>query len=166
MPCERGSDDLPPTAGEDYLPGPGQRPGSVQQCCDRSGRHADRHRPLLHRGRRPGNSIFYFGVIFFALNLVSNQLKPLRNAPVFQEWLARREAVAWRADLHGIHRAGAIQQCHHRRGDSSGAAGNIAGRCGDSHCDGLQHRDHLDWTDGQPWDETNCMGHGRRESLF
>lgn len=48
-----------------------------------------------------GKSIFYFGVIFFALNLVSNQLKPLSNAPVFQEWLARAE-TPWLGVLIGL----------------------------------------------------------------
>jgi Na/Pi-cotransporter len=48
-----------------------------------------------------GKSIFYFGLIFFALNLVSNHLKPLSNAPAFQEWLARAEAP-WLGVLVGL----------------------------------------------------------------
>jgi phosphate:Na+ symporter len=48
-----------------------------------------------------GKAIFYFGVIFFALNLVSDKLKPLSDAPVFQEWLGRAEAP-WLGVLIGL----------------------------------------------------------------
>jgi phosphate:Na+ symporter len=48
-----------------------------------------------------GKAVFYFGLIFFALNLVSTHLKPLSNAPVFQEWLGRAEAP-WLGVLVGM----------------------------------------------------------------
>jgi Na/Pi-cotransporter len=48
-----------------------------------------------------GKAVFYFGLIFFALNLVSTHLKPLSNAPVFQEWLGRAEAP-WLGVLVGL----------------------------------------------------------------
>ena len=48
-----------------------------------------------------GKAIFYFGVIFFALNLVSDRLKPLSEVPAFREWLGRAEAP-WLGVLVGI----------------------------------------------------------------
>jgi Na/Pi-cotransporter len=48
-----------------------------------------------------GKAVFYFGLIFFALNLVSTHLKPLSDAPVFQEWLGRAEAP-WLGVLVGM----------------------------------------------------------------
>jgi Na/Pi-cotransporter len=48
-----------------------------------------------------GKGIFYFGVIFFALNLVSDKLKPLSAAPLFHEWLGRAEAP-WLGVIVGI----------------------------------------------------------------
>jgi Na/Pi-cotransporter len=48
-----------------------------------------------------GKAIFYFGVIFFSLNLISTHLKPLADAPVFQEWLGRAEAP-WLGVLVGM----------------------------------------------------------------
>lgn len=35
-----------------------------------------------------GKAVFYFGMIFFALDLISTELKPLRDHPVFAEWVA------------------------------------------------------------------------------
>lgn len=35
-----------------------------------------------------GKSVFYFGLIFFALDLISAELKPLQQEPLFIEWLA------------------------------------------------------------------------------
>ncbi len=35
-----------------------------------------------------GKAVFYFGMIFFALDLISNELKPISNHPVFVEWIA------------------------------------------------------------------------------
>lgn len=35
-----------------------------------------------------GKAVFYFGLIFFTLDLISAELKPLRDQPVFAEWLA------------------------------------------------------------------------------
>jgi len=39
-----------------------------------------------------GKSIFYFGLIFFALDLISAGIKPLREQPEFEEWLALADA--------------------------------------------------------------------------
>jgi phosphate:Na+ symporter len=48
-----------------------------------------------------GRAIFYFGFIFFALDLVSESLEPLQNAPWVLELLARAE-VPWMGLLIGI----------------------------------------------------------------
>lgn len=40
------------------------------------------------RARIAGKVVFYFGLIFFSLDLISNGLKPLQQAPAFQQWLA------------------------------------------------------------------------------
>src|SRR5215471_8478126 len=39
-----------------------------------------------------GKAVFYFGLIFFALDLISGTLKPLQEQPVFSEWLALAQA--------------------------------------------------------------------------
>lgn len=48
-----------------------------------------------------GKSVFYFGLIFFALNLVAIGLKPLSHVPAFQEWLTRSE-TPWLGVLIGM----------------------------------------------------------------
>jgi Na/Pi-cotransporter len=48
-----------------------------------------------------GKAVFYFGAIFFALSLISDKLKPLSDAPAFQEWLGRAEAP-WLGVLVGM----------------------------------------------------------------
>jgi Na/Pi-cotransporter len=48
-----------------------------------------------------GRAIFYFGFIFFALDLVSESLEPLQNAPWVLDLLARAE-VPWMGLLIGI----------------------------------------------------------------
>lgn len=35
-----------------------------------------------------GKAVFYFGLIFLALDLISAELKPLQNHPLFRDWLA------------------------------------------------------------------------------
>jgi Na/Pi-cotransporter len=47
-----------------------------------------------------GKAAFYFGLIFLALDLVSNELGPLRENPAFAGWLALAEAP-WRGVLIG-----------------------------------------------------------------
>lgn len=47
---------------------------------------------LPHRVKLLGKSVFYFGLIFFALDLISEQLKPLQQEPLFMEWLALAQA--------------------------------------------------------------------------
>lgn len=42
--------------------------------------------------RVAGRSVFYFGVIFFALDLVSASLAPVRDSPRLLEWLALAES--------------------------------------------------------------------------
>jgi phosphate:Na+ symporter len=39
------------------------------------------------RAKVLGEAIFYFGLIFFALDLIAHQLEPLRQLPAFREWL-------------------------------------------------------------------------------
>lgn len=39
-----------------------------------------------------GKSVFYFGLIFFALDLISVELKPLAASPIFIEWLSLAQA--------------------------------------------------------------------------
>ena len=48
-----------------------------------------------------GKAIFYFGLIFFALNLISAELKPLQERPVFREWLALAE-TPWKGVVAGL----------------------------------------------------------------
>jgi len=48
-----------------------------------------------------GQAVFYFGLIFFALDLVSTQLKPLQDQPAFREWLALAHAP-WLGVLSGL----------------------------------------------------------------
>ncbi|MCX6911768.1 MAG: Na/Pi symporter [Verrucomicrobia bacterium] len=40
------------------------------------------------RARTAGKAVFYFGLIFLALDLISSGLKPLQQQPAFQQWLA------------------------------------------------------------------------------
>ena len=44
------------------------------------------------KARVIGKAIFYFGLIFFALDLISTELKPLQQRPAFKEWLALAQA--------------------------------------------------------------------------
>lgn len=53
------------------------------------------------RARVAGKPIFYFGLIFFALDLVSAQLQPLRDQPAVMEWLALARAP-WLGVLGGL----------------------------------------------------------------
>ncbi|MFZ1692209.1 MAG: Na/Pi symporter [Flavobacteriales bacterium] len=48
-----------------------------------------------------GQAIFYFGFIFFALDLLNGALGPMRDQPLFMEWLARADDL-WMALLFGI----------------------------------------------------------------
>jgi Na/Pi-cotransporter len=48
-----------------------------------------------------GKAIFYFGLIFFALDLISTELKPLQEQPAFKEWLALAQAP-WLGVLTGL----------------------------------------------------------------
>ena len=45
--------------------------------------------------------MFYFGLIFFALDLISTELKPLQNQPAFKEWIALAQAP-WLGVLTGL----------------------------------------------------------------
>ena len=56
---------------------------------------------LPARVRVIGKAVFYFGLIFFALNLISVQLKPLQDSPSFREWLALAE-TPWTGVLAGL----------------------------------------------------------------
>ncbi|VWC69292.1 hypothetical protein BLA18110_01866 [Burkholderia lata] len=48
-----------------------------------------------------GKAVFYFGLIFFALDLISTELKPLQNRAQFREWLALAE-TPWMGVLAGL----------------------------------------------------------------
>ncbi|WP_347907797.1 Na/Pi symporter [Pseudomonas grandcourensis] len=48
-----------------------------------------------------GKSVFYFGLIFFALDLISTELKPLQAQPVFIEWISLAQAP-WLGILTGM----------------------------------------------------------------
>lgn len=52
------------------------------------------------RASAVGKAIFYFGLIFFALDLISNELKPLQSQPWFQSALAEAQ-TAWLGVLIG-----------------------------------------------------------------
>jgi Na/Pi-cotransporter len=44
------------------------------------------------RARVTGKPLFYFGLIFFALDLISTELKPLSEQPAITEWVALAQA--------------------------------------------------------------------------
>ena len=48
-----------------------------------------------------GKAFFYFGLIFFTLDLISAELKPLQSQPEFRQWLALAEAP-WAGVLAGL----------------------------------------------------------------
>lgn len=48
-----------------------------------------------------GKALFYFGLIFFALDLISAELKPLQNRAAFREWLALAQ-TPWMGVLGGL----------------------------------------------------------------
>jgi Na/Pi-cotransporter len=56
---------------------------------------------LPARIRVIGKAVFYFGFIFFALDLISAQLKPLQDRPSFREWLSLAE-TPWLGVIAGI----------------------------------------------------------------
>ncbi|RKE39451.1 Na/Pi-cotransporter [Paraburkholderia sp. BL23I1N1] len=53
------------------------------------------------RAKVVGKAIFYFGLVFFALDLISTELKPLQNRQQFKDWLALAEAP-WMGVLAGL----------------------------------------------------------------
>jgi phosphate:Na+ symporter len=48
-----------------------------------------------------GKAVFYFGLIFFTLDLIGASLKPLQEQPGFKEWIALAQAP-WRGVLTGL----------------------------------------------------------------
>jgi Na/Pi-cotransporter len=48
-----------------------------------------------------GKAVFYFGLIFFALDLISTELKPLQNQAAFKDWIALAQAP-WLGVLTGL----------------------------------------------------------------
>ncbi|MFI5135176.1 MAG: Na/Pi cotransporter family protein, partial [Chitinophagales bacterium] len=48
-----------------------------------------------------GKAVFYFGLIFLALTLISDALKPLQENDTFKHWLAQAE-TPWKGVLAGI----------------------------------------------------------------
>ncbi len=53
------------------------------------------------RARVAGKAVFYFGLIFFALDLVSTELAALKDLPALKEWLALAHAP-WLGALAGL----------------------------------------------------------------
>jgi Na/Pi-cotransporter len=53
------------------------------------------------RVRVIGKALFYFGLIFFALDLISTNLKPLQDHVAFREWLALAQ-TPWMGVLAGL----------------------------------------------------------------
>ncbi len=53
------------------------------------------------RWRMAGKAIFYFGLVFFALDLISSTLGPLRDQPLVREWLAKA-TTPWLGVLLGF----------------------------------------------------------------
>jgi phosphate:Na+ symporter len=56
---------------------------------------------LPRRWSIAGKAVFYFGLIFFALDLISSELKPLQEQAAFVEWLGRAQAP-WMGVLIGL----------------------------------------------------------------
>jgi Na/Pi-cotransporter len=56
---------------------------------------------LPTRARVIGKAVFYFGLIFFALELISTQLKPLQSHPAFLEWMGMAE-TPWMGVIAGL----------------------------------------------------------------
>jgi Na/Pi-cotransporter len=53
------------------------------------------------RLRMIGKAVFYFGLIFFALDLISTELKPLQNQPAFKAWIALAQ-TPWLGVITGL----------------------------------------------------------------
>lgn len=60
------------------------------------------------RWRIAGKATFYFGLVFFTLDLLSSTLGPLRDEPLLLEWLARATAP-WLGVLSGLLFTAAVQ---------------------------------------------------------
>jgi phosphate:Na+ symporter len=56
---------------------------------------------LPKRASIAGKAVFYFGLIFFALDLIAAELKPLREQAAFVEWLGRAQ-TPWMGVLIGL----------------------------------------------------------------
>ncbi|WP_449257969.1 Na/Pi cotransporter family protein [Chlorobium limicola] len=56
---------------------------------------------LPFRIRMIGKTVFYFGLIFFALDLIASGLQPFRDEPLFRQMLAHAK-VPWQGVLAGI----------------------------------------------------------------
>jgi Na/Pi-cotransporter len=63
---------------------------------------------LPTRARAAGKAVFYFGLIFFALDLISGELRPLQQQPIFQEILALARAP-WVGVLFGLVATAVVQ---------------------------------------------------------
>jgi phosphate:Na+ symporter len=74
---------------------------------------------------------------------------------------ARPDALAGRAGRPVVHRAGTVEQRHHRAGDPAGAAGNAAAGSGDSAGGRLQPRLDVDRAGGLDSDGSRGARHGR-----
>ena len=97
-----------------------------------------------------GKAVFYFGLIFFALDLISTELKPLQNQPAFKAWIALAQ-TPWLGVLTGLVFTALIQSSSVTTGvaDSARAAGRNAARGRHSHRDWGQRGLNLDGSDGE-----------------
>jgi Na/Pi-cotransporter len=56
---------------------------------------------LPWRANIAGKAVFYFGLIFFALDLIATELRPLREQPAFVDWMKLAQAP-WLGVLIGL----------------------------------------------------------------
>ncbi len=97
-----------------------------------------------------GKAVFYFGLIFFALDLISAELKPLQDRPAFREWLALAE-IPWKGVLAGIFFTALVQSSSVTTGLSILLVqqGILPPQSGDTHCHWRQRRLDIDSLDRQ-----------------
>ena len=103
-----------------------------------------------------GKAVFYFGLIFFALDLISTELKPLQDQPAFKAWIALAQAP-WLGVLTGLVFTALIQSSSVTTGVAILLVqqGVNAARGRHPHRDWGQRGLNLDGSDGEPWHAAN-----------
>ena len=118
---------------------------------------------LPGRANAIAKAVFFFGLVFFALDLISAELKPLAGAFVVFGGAGSGDDAANRgANGARVHRRGAVQQRDHRARDPARAAGRTAARVRDTDRARRQRGCCLDRARRQPF---NASG-GARHSDF